>query len=188
MPEYKSEISFNFLKFSSRSIKETSYFFKKSLAHEALAKLANEIKAKNSRAEKDINFEYATWEFELDLAKLKEEAKKYNIESGYVDKILSQHGSKAKDGVLFFYYPSFFHFNLQWICANIILLLLYIFLQRVDKIWNKLKEYTPMAFWLALNGWIFADKLPEYMNIFSWIIPGLIALSVLVFMMNLKKG
>ena len=84
-----------------------SQFFRKALAHKKLKPLADSIATKKSRRDKDHNFDYPLWEFEMDKEALEDLAKKEGIELSYADSILAESQNKRQDGYFIFYYSNF---------------------------------------------------------------------------------
>jgi hypothetical protein len=130
-----------------------SEFFRLSLADNKLRPIAENIIQKKSRSEKDKSYLYTLWEFKKDINDLKKEAKKYNVDSSYVDEILKDISLKPVDGTLFFYYKNEIGFMLQWSLMNLsiitILLILTHYKYRNTTLWT-LARKTYQS--LELNG------------------------------------
>lgn len=165
-----------------------SKFFRLAKIEEHLEPKAKEIGQNVSRSEKDPQFKYPYWKFKKDVAELEGEAKKYGIDTSYIDDLLKYPSNQPKDGYLLWYYPNHFWFSVQWIAVNIVLLVVFsiiVIVERTDykiaalmnRWWSKLSIHLSLnVILLSINAWIFVGK-PKYLNIKYWIIPGVLLIA-----------
>ena len=175
------------------SVFARSEYFRKALLDEHLSAKAKEINLRYSRTEKDSTYNYPLWKFKEDVSELRNEAKRYGMDTGYIDDLLKYPTNQPKDGYLLWYYPSHFWFSVQWTFINACLLLMYIlliilkkwnskFAILINKIWSKL---IILSIPLTINTWIFRER-PKYMNIVYLIIPS--ALLITCFLLTVLKS
>ncbi len=171
------EIGFNMAEIEYRRWILNSEFFRKAKHHDELSTMVKVISEKNSRAIKDDSFKYHRWELEIDLEKLRNKAKEYNIEPDYIEELFFDGKNDTNDGVLFFYYKNHKGYICQWIFFNIIFLIAFLVL-RIFKIYSGkfLNIWTPITIMSLVNGWIFLERMPETMTMTEWIFPVIIFL------------
>ncbi len=165
-----------------KNLLTNSEFFRLSLADKKLRPKAEDIVQKRTRSEKDKSYQYPLWEFKKDVFELKEEAKKINIDSSYVDEILKETSLKPMDGTLFFYYPNARSFAWQWFLMNMCFLLILVVLAftkygDIQLLVLTTRAITVLGTNLSIitlitiaNGWVFSKK-PESLTIIYWILP-----------------
>jgi|CXWL01.1.fsa_nt_gi hypothetical protein len=148
-----------------------SEFFRMSLAHEKLRKMAEAIASKKNRSENDTTFKYPLWELKVEALELEKTAKEAGIVTSYVSELLELSDEKvqAQTGSFFGYYPTTGAFMWTWVATNclfmLILLIVQLMLEYNYSGWPSIQSFMKIVkVWFTLpslivlvNGYAFSN-------------------------------